>query len=1191
MSKKKNNKSKAKKKSKAQPSALAPNSKHALESRPISEARNSLYTSHQTVPGNENNRFEFSIAVGSPNVDSSQATPSPSNITACDGHNPRNTQADANLKYHRDLLAAFEEAEQKVGNKIENHLHQPILGGGGYGPHHSGIKSDHLMKGCDKRTLASRRRATATSVRDEFGIDPENAPISVDPHLRDEDMPSAFYVRPKRDMEGDPTTWNFRAKLHHCSPQPSPESFKARLEDTNGKFSGRLVTVDDLRFEGGEDETDHSDDDSYDSALDELKESQDQLHIEDEEVVFDKQNPPTISHLMPTPIVCNLSSNSTAALSLSISPRRSSSIDHLEEMSTKSSSIFSRNGSRSSSATSAFSTSSSVSSGIGTQGTNAETQSPVVNMQRDLELLITMRIHTLELEQELRLTKENLNAKTLEASSLRAKYDKDFTMLRRANYDFLIELEMMEETCCEVNGQRQIMEREYRAGLPKLEASRAQKVVLEKEAAKMRVEISKLRVLTAKYEKQLEKAAKKDADKLAFELTKSKDLTQKLQGQLVTSESQRASLDHKLRNCVVESDALRAQKTILAQKVEALSTEVGQAATSVLELQREVASVEAERKILEDQLREVPAPPSPGRLQAEAENNTALTVQVTDQKLVIEKLQKRCDSQEKKFKPLEDQLRAVAGQREALKVELRNRDEKISLLEHQLRTTKDQQEDLSQKLEAQSSELKSYVMGSKKKYEQLSVENTRLRHQLVELDDERETQDLEIRILEDELCHFGDQSRRLEDEVTGLKSAHASQISSCERKERQKNMNLRRQLEALDEGRERQDLEIRFLKDELFDSRARNKELEQQVSVSNATGTSKSTPSLLKDSENTLSASPKEPSLLCQELCHILERRCVNLRADNRELFEDASNLRCQLAAAVNVQNDLRAQIRDHADEKEVLSLKLRHMMATPQGGIVSDVVSKTAYDRLQDLYQSLSKQYQDCEATVDELHDTLQEVVSHRSEIMPELSTVKRDQFKSAVHQKVIEELQSKIVELEKDREFNAPFVRCAIDARLGFLESARFVTHDTMAVTSGQTQEARINAKVASQCANGQLDAALFRAGLVPIDYLETANKVFKELYSVSPSRYEHWGPQAARVVDCQATLKSLTPSDRDGLSEDKMLEYHQLIQDLTNIRASVGDESFESTERIEELVTKLEYMTRMIVARSGTKHTYAS
>lgn len=1189
--KKKNSKAKSKKKSKpskAQPPASASDSQPAPESRPTPDGRNGSSNSHHSVPNKETNQFKFQIAIDAPNVGSSSAPPNPSNIAARPGYIPLGTEAAANERYHKSLSATHQESERKSGYKIENRPYQPILSASDFRSHHNRTKDDISMKGRDKRALASQRRARAASIRDEFGIYPDTAPLSVDPDIRDEDMPSAFYVRPKRDMEGDPTTWNFKPEIHHCSPQPSAESFKTHLQDSNGHFSGRLMTVDDLLFEGGEDETEHSDNDSDDGGPDKFGEFQEQLHTEDKEGVFGEQHNPTIDRLIPGPVCRNIPTYSKGAFSLSIGPRRNGSIDRLEEISTKSSSIFSRNGSRSSSATSAFSNSSGVSYDIIAEGTIAENQSPVLNRQKDLEQLITMRIRTLELEQELRLTKDDLNAKNLEASSLRTKYDKDFSMLRRANHNFLIELEMMEETCSEVDAHRRIVDGKYRVCVSQLETNRARKVALEKQVAEMLPELTKLRALTAKYEKQLEKANKKDVDKLASELTKSRDLTQKLQGQLVTAESQRASLDHKLRNCVAESDTLRAQKTVLAQKIEELSAEFGKAVNSVAELQREVASVEAERKSLEDQLREVPAPPSPGRLQTEAENNSALTAEIASQKSLHEKLQNRCERQEKKIETLDDQLRTAASERGTLKEELRNQVEKIKLLEHQLRTAQDQREDLGQKLETQSAVLRAYATSSNEKKGQLLAKNERLRHQLVELDGERETQDLEIRILEDELCYFGNLSQRLEEEVVSLKSARVSRISSSERKERQQHMSLRRQLEALDEERESQDLEIRFLKDELFDSEERCKELERQVADLNSSTTSKPTTLILKDSENTHSAPPKEQNSLCQELSHILERRCVDLRAENRELLEDASSLRCQLATAINVQNNLRAKLRDYADEEEVLSLKLRHMEGTTQVGIISDVVPKAAYDRLQESYQSLSKQYQDCEATVDELHDALQEAKYHQSEFKPELRIVKQDQFKSAVHQKVIEELQSKILELEKERESHAPFVRFAVDARLGFLESARVTTmNDTKAEMSGQNCETSINAKTASQCGNGQLDAALFSAGLVPIDYLDAAAAIFKELYSITPSRYGQWGPQAARVVDCQATLKSLLPSGRDRLSGEETAEYDRIVQELSEIYASLDDESFESSEHVEELVIKLEYMIGMIAARSGMKY----
>lgn len=100
------------------------------------------------------------------------------------------------------------------------------------------------------------------------------------------------------------------------------------------------------------------------------------------------------------------------------------------------------------------------------------------------------------------------------------------------------------------------------------------------------------------------------------------------------------------------------------------------------------------------------------------------------------------------------------------------------------------------------------------------------------------------------------------------------------------------------------------------------------------------------------------------------------------------------------------------------------------------------------------------------------------------------------------VSELEKEVTSLEKDRDLKAPLIQPAVDIRLRYFEYAR---ETALGISRAEVDRAVImNGNIAAHRANSALDAAIFKAGLVPEHYLETATKVFEHLYLVLPSEY---------------------------------------------------------------------------------------
>jgi len=184
------------------------------------------------------------------------------------------------------------------------------------------------------------------------------------------------------------------------------------------------------------------------------------------------------------------------------------------------------------------------------------------------------------------------------------------------------------------------------------------------------------------------------------------------------------------------------------------------------------------------------------------------------------------------------------------------------------------------------------------------------------------------------------------------------------------------------------------------------------------------------------------------------------------------------------------------------------------------------------------------------------------------------------------VSELEMKVSALKEDSEIKAPLIQLAVDIRLRYLEFAR-----ESALKISRTDADRVvimNGNTAAHRANGALDAAMFKAGLVPDYYLAVASHIFEHLYLASPAEYGllGWTSKIHRIQNCTATLKSLKPANTFKQSEPEREEYEKILQILVALVGPMTGEQVESNQEIDKMVQKLEYLTNQIVERDRSK-----
>jgi hypothetical protein len=348
----------------------------------------------------------------------------------------------------------------------------------------------------------------------------------------------------------------------------------------------------------------------------------------------------------------------------------------------------------------------------------------------------------------------------------------------------------------------------------------------------------------------------------------------------------------------------------------------------------------------------------------------------------------------------------------------------------------------------------------------------------------------------------------------------------------------------------------------------------------------------------------KEKAPEDEETVRRLEESLSTLRSANQTLARDANYLDTKFRSASKTRDELQKRLRIHLADNDALRAQIEESRRRFDAKDTECKTLQKEIAELQDIHKTLAtsdKKYEyakdnqilkaqnknlmilnkDLASSLKDEKDNNLVLQNKYKDLTSKFNVLKQDNFKSTVTQEAtIQELRTKVVELEKNRVLMTPFIQSMADARLGFLESAKFVAGQ------GQNDEIRWKAQHAFHHGNGRLDATLFKTGLVPKDYREAATKIFEGLYAIPPSRYGGWGPKSARIGDCQATLKSLTPFCHKEPLWGKAMEFQQVMQFLNQLLGSMTSKAFEASQQVETWVVRLETLAdeiaEVVVAR---------
>jgi chromosome segregation ATPase len=246
------------------------------------------------------------------------------------------------------------------------------------------------------------------------------------------------------------------------------------------------------------------------------------------------------------------------------------------------------------------------------------------------------------------------------------------------------------------------------------------------------------------------------------------------------------------------------------------------------------------------------------------------------------------------------------------------------------------------------------------------------------------------------------------------------------------------------------------------------------------------------------------------------------LRRQDREIGDERIRLEAIVAAAELAKNTSRSDYDKLFSEVQRLRSQVQHSTTAQR----NNQNWKHKCENLQRQYRQLDEDYQ----------NTKREIISYKLEV----TNLKRSRqsadrkldntenelagVKSRVSRQVatIKDLTSNISKLERDRDLKAPVLQIGVDVRLRNFEHAR---ETYLEVPRDEIDRSIImNGNVAAHSANGAVDAAMFQAGLVPDEYMEDAEAIFKKMYQVEPSKYGCWSPKVLRLVDCQATINTV-------------------------------------------------------------------
>ncbi|KAH7417608.1 hypothetical protein BKA64DRAFT_718341 [Cadophora sp. MPI-SDFR-AT-0126] len=304
-----------------------------------------------------------------------------------------------------------------------------------------------------------------------------------------------------------------------------------------------------------------------------------------------------------------------------------------------------------------------------------------------------------------------------------------------------------------------------------------------------------------------------------------------------------------------------------------------------------------------------------------------------------------------------------------------------------------------------------------------------------------------------------------------------------------------------------------------------------------------------------------------------LSREATSARISHQRLQEDLLQERADGIILQNKNDDLSAQF-------STLSERLLAVTASPR---ISTETQNAIhrYRSLQGMYDKLKRDYnlalRDNKNIEEDRDSHVIENIQLRRERDNSKSKVKRLENDKKRLISTNRRLEEEKEELEEERELLDPIIQIGVDVRLRNLEWAR---ETALGVPTSDIDRAIIRkGNIAAHRANATVDAALFEADLVPEEYVEEASHVFQDIYGVTPSNIGHWEPQALRLTDCQATLRTHKAVRKSVNSAALRKEYDKLEDILIDDYNSMLG-YFETDPSVDHRLLRLEEVTEEIV-----------
>jgi hypothetical protein len=173
---------------------------------------------------------------------------------------------------------------------------------------------------------------------------------------------------------------------------------------------------------------------------------------------------------------------------------------------------------------------------------------------------------------------------------------------------------------------------------------------------------------------------------------------------------------------------------------------------------------------------------------------------------------------------------------------------------------------------------------------------------------------------------------------------------------------------------------------------------------------------------------------------------------------------------------------------------------------------------------------------------------------------------------------LQSRIAELEHDRDLKDPIFRIGVSIRVRYLEMAKKMAMgsprarlDTSSIEKGNE---------AAHHAMGEADAVLFQINTLSTEAKDRLTIPFTELYRASPEEYASLPKKMRLVINCEATIRTLNVLNEGSRPIAQRQHALDQIQILHSKYAKLSKEDFDTDEDVSSRLARLVALTKEIV-----------